>query len=203
HEIDISTTTGAEVERLRIAYTYAHRCVLLKSPANFQHHVLLGVVSSEGLERISLLQLSPELAERERALFVRRDAHVSIALINATEKTSASRRHDEPHARRLENVFLHRSDDFVHHSEVCAFRTVNADFKLRLVDVRRNELLLHCAIKRNTREHNGKRHECDGKTMPHRKREHVRVSRVNITIETTPRSRTIVAALHILHAYQA
>src|SRR5262249_3275981 len=133
-EVNISATAGAEVERLRIAHTNAHRRVLLKLPAHFHHHVLLRVVSFESVERMPFFQLGPEFPKRERALLMRRDAHVGTALIDTTEKTTTRRRQHERYTRRVENIFLHRGDDFIHHGEVCAFRSIDAYFKFRFVN---------------------------------------------------------------------
>src|SRR5678815_1048465 len=60
YEVDIGAATSTKVERLRVAHTDTHRRVLLKSPAHFNHYVLLRVVSFEGVERMPFLQLSPE-----------------------------------------------------------------------------------------------------------------------------------------------
>src|SRR5678815_2490138 len=91
YEVDILTATGAEVERLSITNTDAHRRITLQPATHLSHYILLGIVPAKGVERISLFRFIPKLGERQGAFFMWLNTNVSSALVYTTKKAPPDR----------------------------------------------------------------------------------------------------------------
>ena len=150
-EVDVPARP-AETERLDVA----NRRVQIAEPAQLRahrlHHVPLGVVVVEGLLRLQPDESAEQPAEREDALFVRRNPHVQLPLVHRAEEGAADAGHDQTHPRDRAHFLLDRLHRLTHRGETRSLRCHQPDLELRFVDVAGGVFLLDHRIQRERRQ---------------------------------------------------
>ena len=107
-ELDFGVA-AADVERLDVSDRRAQIGVLAHLLPNLLHDVALAVVAAERRQRIEREEPHRQPVDREDPLRVRRDAHVGLAGVDASQVAAAGRRQHGEDAGDAADIAIDRS----------------------------------------------------------------------------------------------